>query len=104
MQVVIVQYLYDILFVGRDHLLTTQAARDTTAHLTRKGFLVSPKSDLDATQPLAWMGKQLSLDRLRVAHKPKGAAVLRSACPATRASPCNGCWDASGGWHALVSR
>ena len=32
-QVVIVQYLDDILFVGRDRLLTTQVARDTAAHL-----------------------------------------------------------------------
>ena len=61
MQVIIVQYLDDILFVGRDGLLTTHVARDTAVHLTRKGFLVSPKSvpqchsipyvDGEATQP-----------------------------------------------------
>ena len=75
-QVVIIQYLDDILFVGRDRLLTTQVARDTAAHLSRKGLLVSPKSVLDATQSLTWMGKQLSLDRPRVAHKPEGLADI----------------------------
>ena len=61
-QVVFVQYLDDILFVGRDYLLTTQVARDTVAHLARTGFLVSPKSVVGATQYLSrgWM-KQLSL-------------------------------------------
>ena len=48
-QVVIVQHLDDILFVGRGRLLTTQVACDTAAHLARKGFLVNPKSVLDAT-------------------------------------------------------
>ena len=48
-QVVIVQYLDDILFVGRDMQVTTRVARDTAAHLARKGFLVSPKSVLDTT-------------------------------------------------------
>ena len=38
-QVVIIQYLDDILFVGRDRLLTTEVARDTAAHLACKGFL-----------------------------------------------------------------
>ena len=42
-QVVIVQYLDDILFVGPDRLITTQVARDTVAHLARKAFVVSPK-------------------------------------------------------------
>ena len=51
MQVVIVHYLDDILFVGRDPLLNTQVVHDTAAHLVCKGFLVSP------TQSLAWMGK-----------------------------------------------
>ena len=73
-QVIIVQYLDDILFVGPDRSITTQVARDTAAHLARKAFIVSPKSVLDATQSLAWMRKQLSLDRPRVAHKPEGLA------------------------------
>ena len=51
-------------------------ARDTAAHLTREGFLVSPKPVLDTTQSLTWMGKQLSLHRPRVAHKPKGLADI----------------------------
>ena len=75
-QVVIVQYLDDILFVGRDRQVTTRVARDTAAHLARKGFLVSPKSVLDATHSLTWMGKQLSLNRSRVAHKPEGLADI----------------------------
>ena len=75
-QVVAVQYLDDILFVGRNQLLTTQVARDTAAHLAHKGFLVSPKSVMDATQSFTWMGKQLSLDRPRVAHKPEGLAGI----------------------------
>ena len=75
-QVVIVQYLDDILFVGRDRQVTTRVARDTAAQLARKGFLVSPKSVLDATQSLTWMGKQLSLNRSRVAHKPEGLADI----------------------------
>ena len=74
--VVIVQYLDDILFVGRDRQVTTRVARDTVAHLARKGFIVSPKSVLDATQSLTWMGKQLSLNRSLVAHKPEGPAVI----------------------------
>ena len=75
-QVAIVQYPDDIFFVGRDRPLTTQVACDTAAHLARKGFLVSPKSVLDATQSLMWMGKQFSLDRSRVAHKPEGLADI----------------------------
>ena len=51
-------------------------ARDTAAHLARKGFLVSPRSVLDATQSLTWMGKQLSVNRSRVAHKPEGLADI----------------------------
>ena len=39
-QVVIVQYLDDILFVGRDRQVSTRVARDTAAQLARKGFLV----------------------------------------------------------------
>ena len=75
-QVVIVQYSDDILFVGRDRQVTTRVAGDTAAHLARKGFLVSPKLVLDATQSLTWMGKQLSLNRSRVAHKPEGLADI----------------------------
>ena len=75
-QVVIVRYLDDILFVGRNRLLTTHVTRCTAAPLARKGFPVSPKSVLDATQSLMWMGKQLSLDRPRVAHKPEGLAGI----------------------------
>ena len=75
-QVVIVQYLDDILFVGWDRQVTTRVARDTAAHLARKGFIVSPKSMLDATQSLRWMGKQLSLNRSRVAHRPEGLADI----------------------------
>ena len=75
-QVVIVQPLDDILFVGQDRLLTTQVGRDTAAYLARKGFLVSPKSVSDATPSLAWIGKQLSLHRPRVAHKPEGLADI----------------------------
>ena len=75
-QVIIVQHLDDILFVGQDRLLTTQAALDMAAHLARKGFLVNPKSVLDATQSLTWMGKQLGLHRPRVAHKPEGRAEI----------------------------
>ena len=40
-RVVIVRSLDDILFVGRDRLITTQLARDTAAHLALKHFLVS---------------------------------------------------------------
>ena len=75
-QVVVVQFLDDILFVGRDSQVTTRVARDTAAHLARKGFLVSPKSVLDTTQSLTWMGKQLCLNRSRVAHKPEGLADI----------------------------
>ena len=75
-QMVIVQYLDDILFVGRDRLVTTQVARDTAAHLARKGFIVSLKSILDATQSLPLMGKHLSLNRPPVAHKPEGLADI----------------------------
>ena len=57
-QVVIVQYVDDILFVGWDRLPTTQVAHDTAAHLDRKGFLVSPKSVLDATSPSRGWGSK----------------------------------------------
>ena len=73
---VIVQYLDDILFVGRDRLLTTKVARDTAAHLARKSFLVNHMSVLDATQSLTWMEKQLSLHRPGVAHKPEWLADI----------------------------
>ena len=75
-QMVIVRYLDNILFVGRDRLVTTQVARDTAAHLACKGFIVSLKSILDATQFLTLMGKQLSLNRPPVAHKPEGLADI----------------------------
>ena len=98
-QVVVVQYLGYIFFVGRDGQLTTQVARDTAAHLVRKGFIVSPKSVLDATQSLTWMGKQLSLNRLRVAHKAEGLADIVCAgsllaWPTTRASHYRDFWGA----------
>ena len=75
-QVVVVQYLDDILFVGRNRLLTTQMAGDTAAHPARKGFPVIPKSVLEATQSLTWMGQQLSVATPRVAHKPEGLADI----------------------------
>ena len=75
-QVVFVQYLDDIPFMGREGLVATEVARDTSAHLACKGFIVSPKSVLDATQSLTWMWKHLSLNRPRVAHTPKGLADL----------------------------
>ena len=92
-QVVIVHYLDDILFVGRDMLITTQVARDTAAHLARQGFLVSPKSVVDTTSSLTWMGKQLGLDGPRVAHKPEALAHIGGALSAVRAQ-CNylGVW------------
>ena len=74
--VVIVQYVDDMLFVDRDRLLTIHVARDTAAHLARKGFRGSPKSVLNATQSLSWMGKQLSLHWPRTAHKPEGLANI----------------------------
>ena len=66
----------DILFVGRDRSRTTQLAPDTAVLLARKGFLISPKSVLDATQCLMWIRKQLSLHRPRVAPKPEGLADI----------------------------
>ena len=44
------------------------------AHLVSKAFLVSPKSVLDVTQCLSWMGRNLALHRAHIAHKPGGLA------------------------------
>ena len=48
-------------------------ARDTAVHLARKGFLASPKSVVDATQSLTWMGEELSVDGPCVAHNLSSA-------------------------------
>ena len=57
-QVIIVQYLDDILFVGRGRQVTTRVARDTAAHLARKGFIVSPKQCLMPRSPSRGWGSR----------------------------------------------
>ena len=73
--------------MGRDRDLTTQVACRAAAHLVSKGGLVNPKSVLDSTQCLSWMGKSPGPHPACITHKPVGLA------------------DIIGGWlHVRLSR
>ena len=64
---VIVQYLDDLLFVGRHKVTMGAVAHRAAATLEREGYLISPKSQLDPVQNVSWMGKQICLPAPRIA-------------------------------------
>ena len=55
--VVAVQYLDDMLFIGRDRAQVAAVAEDAAYTVRRAGFLVSVKSELEPQRRIAWMGK-----------------------------------------------
>ena len=75
-QVVVRQYLGDILFVGWQRAVATHVARCAATHLASKGFAVSPKSVLDAAQGLYRMGRQLGLGNAHIALTAEGLAGI----------------------------
>ena len=57
----VVQYLDDILFVGPRPDVQDMARRATAA-LEQAGYIISPKSDLEPTKLITWMGKRVNLN------------------------------------------
>ena len=60
--IVIVQYLDDIPFVGNDRTVLRAVTRRAADALVKEGYIISPKSEVEPTQAIGWMGKQLNLD------------------------------------------
>ena len=73
--VVVVQYLDDVLFIGRDRAQVAAVAEDAAYTVRRAKFLVSDKSKLGPQRWIAWMGKALDLSRGRIAPLPSSVAA-----------------------------
>ena len=77
--VVVVQYLDDILFVGHDPG-EVAAVTGSAAHLLRgAGFIISEKSVLTPQRSLRCMGKDVDLQRRRVAPTASAVAAVVAA-------------------------
>ena len=63
--VLILQYLDDILFVGPHRDVQDMACRAATA-LEQAGYIISPKSELEPTKLITWMGKRVNLNSARI--------------------------------------
>ena len=91
--VLIIQYLDDILFVGPRPDVRDMAYRAVAA-LVKASYIISPKSELEPTKLIAWMGKTVNLESaciapstpfvadvvskwLLLAHKPYQSKSLR---------------------------
>jgi hypothetical protein len=69
-------YIDDFLIVGRDREEVRRATRLLVEELTRLGFLVSPKSTLDPTHALKFLGKHLDFRIRTIQATPFSAAQL----------------------------
>ena len=64
--VLVIQYLDDILVVG-PRLDVQDMARRAAAALEQAGYIISPKSELEPTKLITWMGKRVNLNSACIA-------------------------------------
>ena len=74
--VVVIQYADDLLVAGRHSSSVRQQALRTKADLERAGWVVSPKSSLDPSNRVKWMGKVVGGDQGGVQNAPAVQAHL----------------------------
>ena len=60
-QVILLHYLDDLLFLGRDGVVVGKVARRARSLLVAAGFIISDKSVLEPTQHIPWLGKEFNL-------------------------------------------
>ena len=75
-----VQYLDDILFLGRDKQEVARVTGRVASQLVQEGYLISPKSWTEPVEDVTWMAKHMS------------AAVGRSAPQPTAIADCVARW------------
>ena len=61
----IIQYLGNILFVGPRPDVQDMACRAAAA-LEQAGYIISPKSELEPTRVITWMGKRVHFSPARI--------------------------------------
>ena len=71
--VVVVQYLDDILVVGKHKQEVHQVTHDVTSALSKAGFLIGAKSILTPVAEVTWMGKTVNTQAGRI--QPRLVAV-----------------------------
>jgi hypothetical protein len=69
-QVVVVQYVDDILIIGFNKAKVAEATQHIIAIMIADGWLVSPKSEVEPKSRITWMGKQVDTDLRQVAPTP----------------------------------
>ena len=74
--VVVIQYADDVLVAGRHSSSVRQQALRTKADLEKAGWVVSPKSSLDPSDRVKWMGKVVRGDQGGVQNAPTLQAHL----------------------------
>ena len=74
--VVVIQYADDVLVAGRHPSSVRQQALRTKADLEKAGWVVSPKSSLDPSDRVKWMGKVVGGDQGGVQNAPPLQAHL----------------------------
>ena len=74
--VVVIQYADDVLVAGRHSSSVRQQALRTKADLEKAGWVVSPKSSLDPSDRVKWMGKVVGGDQGGVQNAPALQAHL----------------------------
>ena len=95
--VVLTQYLDDVLASSalRDTLKSDSEA--LAAALERRGWVVSPKSELNPSTDIQWMGKRLcgatdTICRSRTTWRPCSPAAFLSPPQATNTNASESCW------------
>ena len=72
--VVVVQYVDDILVVGRQKQEVHQVTHDVTSALSKAGFLIGAKSILTPVAEVTWMGKAGNAQAGRIQPRPVAVA------------------------------
>ena len=76
-QVILIQYLDDVLLISTDRELLASQARGLASDLVSMGGKVSPKSDIVPKSSITWLGKIISGSDYSMAQAPRlpGAAT-----------------------------
>ena len=72
--VVVVQYLDDILVVGKQKQEVHKVTHKVTSALSKAGFLIGAKSVLTPVAEVRWMGKTMHAKAGRIQPKPVAVA------------------------------
>ena len=71
--VIVVQYLDDILFLGRDKHVVARVTSQVSGQLVKEGYLITAKSQLDPVERVTWVRKDVNVGARRIA--PKATAI-----------------------------